>query len=111
VLNLLAGGIALTPTSSVDPELTGDWQEFSRTYDSASLVGHIGQPLTIVLGVGRDATGNQTRFDDVTLLHNSEPLPILPLAGQRVDLYEDNKIDFKDYAVLADQWLDEQLWP
>jgi len=111
VLDLLAGGVALTPASSVDPELTGDWQEFSRTYDSASLVGHIGQPLTIVLGVGRDATGNQTRFDDVTLLHNSEPLPILPLAGQRVDLHEDNKIDFKDFAVLGDAWLEEILWP
>jgi len=111
VLDLLAGGIALTPTSSVDPDLTGDWQVFSRTYDSASLVGFLGKPLTIVLGVGRDAAGNQTQFDDVTLLHGSEPLPILPLAGRRVDLYEDKKIDFKDYAVLADTWLDEQLWP
>jgi hypothetical protein len=111
VLDLLAGGIALTPSSSVAPDLTGDWQEFSRTYGSASLVGHIGQPLTIVLGVGRNAAGNQTQFDDVTLLHGSEPLPILPLAGRRVDLYEDKKIDFKDFAVLADMWLEELLWP
>jgi hypothetical protein len=27
------------------------------------------------------------------------------------DLYQDDVIDFKDYAVLADQWLDEQIWP
>jgi len=111
VLELLAGGIALTPTSSVDPALTAEWQEFSRTYGSASLAGHIGEPLTIVLGVGRDAAGNQTRFDDVTLLRDSEPLPILPLAGRRVDLNDDKKVDFKDFAVLADSWLDEQLWP
>jgi hypothetical protein len=111
VLELLAGGIALTPASSVDPALTAEWQEFSRTYNSASLAGHIGEPLTIVLGVGRNAIGNQTRFDDVSLLHDSEPLPILPLAGRRVDLNDDKKIDFRDFAVLADRWLDEQLWP
>jgi len=27
------------------------------------------------------------------------------------DLYQDDVIDFKDYAVLLDQWLNEQLWP
>ena len=42
VLELLAGGIPLTPTSSVDPVLSGDWQEFSRRYDSDSLVGFLG---------------------------------------------------------------------
>jgi hypothetical protein len=27
------------------------------------------------------------------------------------DLNSDSMIDFRDYAVLADSWLDEQLWP
>jgi hypothetical protein len=27
------------------------------------------------------------------------------------DLYEDNTVNLKDFAVLADSWLDEQLWP
>jgi hypothetical protein len=27
------------------------------------------------------------------------------------DVYEDNVVDFKDYAVLADSWLEEALWP
>jgi hypothetical protein len=27
------------------------------------------------------------------------------------DLYADNQIDFKDFSILADNWLDEQLWP
>ena len=31
--------------------------------------------------------------------------------GSPVDLNDDMKIDFKDYALLANQWLDEQLWP
>ncbi len=27
------------------------------------------------------------------------------------DVYEDNKVDFRDYAKLAEGWLEEQLWP
>jgi len=91
----------------VNPVLSDDWQEFSRTYDSASLVGFLGEPLTIRMGVGRGASGTQTRFDNVTLFHSPEPLPIeiLRLAGRRADLYEDKKIDFKDFAELAVWWL------
>jgi len=55
VLHLLADGVPLRPTSSVDPALTGDWQEVSRTYDAASLEGYVGASLTIVLGVERNA--------------------------------------------------------
>jgi hypothetical protein len=38
---------------------------------------------------------------------------VLYLAGARlrIDLHADGTIDFKDYAVLADSWLDEELWP
>jgi len=67
VLDLLADEVALTPSSSVDPELSGDWQEVSRTYDAASLEGHLGASLTIRLGVDRGASGGQTCFDNVTL--------------------------------------------
>ena len=67
VLDLLAGGVVITPTSSVDPDLTGEYQEFSRTYDPDSLVDFIGEPLTICLGVGREATGQQSHFDNVSL--------------------------------------------
>ena len=31
--------------------------------------------------------------------------------GSRADLNDDMKVDFMDYAVLVDQWLQEQLWP
>jgi len=67
VLELLADGVALTPTSSLDPELSGDWQEFSRTYDAASLSGHLGESLTIRLGVGSESIGGQSCFDAVSL--------------------------------------------
>jgi hypothetical protein len=68
VLDLLADGVALTPSSSVDPVLGGaTWLEVSRTYDLASLAGSVGQALTIRLGVDRDASGNQSHFDNVSL--------------------------------------------
>ncbi len=75
VLELLAGETVLTPTSSVDPVLSGNLQNFCRTYDSSSLVDYIGEPLRIVLGVGRNATGTQTRFDNVRLwkIETGEP--------------------------------------
>ena len=55
VLHLLANGIPLKPTASVEPTLAGGWQEFSRTYDAASLERYVGASLTIVLGVEREA--------------------------------------------------------
>ncbi|UCG49577.1 MAG: hypothetical protein JSU94_07310 [Phycisphaerales bacterium] len=67
VLELLAGGTVITPSSSVSPTLSSSWQEFSRTYDYEDLTSYVGQPLTILLGVDRDASGTQTQFDDVSL--------------------------------------------
>ena len=80
VLELLADGVALTPSSSVDPVLSGDWQEFSRTYDATSLSGHAGESLTILFGHGRPATGSQSRYDDITLDAVPEPASLSLLA-------------------------------
>ena len=74
VLELLADGVKLEPSSSVNPALSGEWQVFSRTYDAASLSDHLGKSLTIQLGVGRGASGNQTLFDDVSLSYVPEPI-------------------------------------
>ena len=35
----------------------------------------------------------------------------IPLPAPALDPYEDGKIDFRDYAKLAADWLDEKLWP
>ena len=40
-----------------------------------------------------------------------QPLQGLLSVAENVDLHDDEKINFKDFAVLADTWLDEQLWP
>ena len=35
----------------------------------------------------------------------------VPLPTPAVDMYEDGKVNFKDYAVLANAWLVETFWP
>jgi len=80
VFDLLADGVVVTPTSSVDPAPSADWLEYTRTYDFTKLTSYVGQAITIVLGVGREATGAQSHFDSVSLsyehvLQASEPIP------------------------------------
>lgn len=70
VFDLLANGVALIPDSEISPELTGEWQEFSKTFDLTGNAGILGagQELSIVLGIDRDSTaGGQTQFDDVSM--------------------------------------------
>ena len=82
-LKLLANGTVITPSSSVSPTLSGSWQEFSRTYDAEDLTGYVGQALTIVCGVDRNASGTQTQMDDVSLTrcYEQPALPALVVTG------------------------------
>ncbi len=73
--HLLADGVQLNPSAVVDPILPGNgFQEISRTYDAASIAGHEGASLSIVLGVedANDA-GNRVIFDNVSLTVVPEP--------------------------------------
>jgi hypothetical protein len=111
VLELLVDGVVVTPDAESTPAMSnGTWVEFTRSYNSIPA-----GDVTVLVGtrddLGTGWTGNRASVDNISLSNNSEPLPILPLAARRVDLYEDNKIDFKDFAELAVWWLDEQLWP
>jgi hypothetical protein len=80
------------------------------------------------LGVGSEANafdgskGPSNYFDgdldDVRIYSRAlSQAEIASLAGhtspfsEPFDTYQDGTVDFKDYAVLADQWLHEQLWP
>ena len=67
VLRLLADGVEIPPSYLVHPTLSGVHQEFLRVYDVNDLTAYLGQPLTIVCGLGRDAESTQSQFDDVSL--------------------------------------------
>jgi hypothetical protein len=108
-VQLLAGGTVIAEDNdTLWPEYkTWATSTVAYTYDPADSA-LVGQPLeirllTLALDKDNPPAGEVVgvEFDNVTLFRSSE----------WINLYEDNKIDFKDYAVLADQWLDEQLWP
>ncbi len=67
---LMAGGVQLTPSASVDVvvPIGSDWQEISRTFDAGSIAGHIGESMSIVIGVTDDnGLGNRMIWDNVSL--------------------------------------------
>ena len=71
VLDLLANGVILTPSSSpapiADPLMEG-WFVYTKTYAAASLVGVVGEPLKIRVGWAVGANGpDQGHLDNVQL--------------------------------------------
>jgi hypothetical protein len=103
-----------------------DWHHLAATYDGTTVYfygdgGRMGSatyaidtPDTVNIGKREDNTNFfPGSVDDVRIydyaLSSSE---IFSLAeGSPLDLNGDMKIDFKDYALLVDQWLEKQLWP
>ena len=82
VWDLLADGVALTPSSSVAPDFTDAYQSYSKTYDAASLIPELGKSLTIRLGVGHPSSaGSQMKFDNVTLSSAVIPEPSTLVLG------------------------------
>jgi len=74
------------------------------TYNPALHSHLLGEPLQIrLLSLGNVAAGDDTEadFDNVRLFQTSE----------RVNLYDDTIINFRDFAVLADRFLEEDMFP
>ncbi|MHC4528256.1 MAG: hypothetical protein ACYS29_10295 [Planctomycetota bacterium] len=72
--------------------------------------------LSIGFGEGKEPAGHGAglvQFDDIRLC----PRGCLAAAdewltlGADADLVHDNIVNFKDYAIIAHQWLEKQLWP
>jgi len=73
-VELLANGQSLTPDAADSPALSqGNFVTWSRTYEVGSLAPYVGEPLTILLGDGASASGQQADFDSVSLVSSPEP--------------------------------------
>ena len=73
---LEAGGVALSHTSESGLPLAGDsgFKTWSKTYSAASLLGNLGESLTITLGSDDlNAEGGRIIFDNVMLDAIPEP--------------------------------------
>ena len=67
-LDLLANGVALIPSFSTGTSGASEtWNQFTNTYDAASLAAVVGKPLTIRVGWAAGSTGTQSKLDNVTL--------------------------------------------
>ncbi len=115
----------------VDSSFNGVWHHLAGTYDGSQLKLYIDGVLrgsnihtgsiatnTLHLDIGRnneytnrfyDGTIDDARIYDKAL--SQAEIAFLAGSDWRLDLYEDQKVNFKDFAVLADGWLEEQLWP
>lgn len=78
VLDLMADGVVLTPSSTVDPG-TYAWTTVSKTYDAADIIGNVNQALRIRVGWGPNADGSQSHMDMITLTAVPEPATMLLL--------------------------------
>jgi hypothetical protein len=84
-------------------EDTFETSTVTYTYNPAH-ASLLGEPLQIrLLSLGNVAADDYTEadFDNVRLFQTSE----------RVNLYDDTIINFRDFAVLADRFLDEDMFP
>ena len=78
-LDLLANGVALIPSFSTGTSGASEtWNQFTNTYDAASLTSFVGQALTIRVGWALGSTsGTQSKLDNVTLTSIPEPTAAL----------------------------------
>jgi len=119
----------------------GKWHHVAGVYDGSSQLriyvdgildyfentsGSISNnTYNVLIGENEEASGREWdgQIDDVRIynralshenivsLAEKGPSVTQPLPRPEVDLYVDGKVDFKDYAVLANSWLEKQWWP
>ena len=107
---------------------TGEWEHVAFTFDGTTSTlyrnGEVvasgdfsfgGNPdAALVLGCSVAGGGNPFNgaLDDIRIYNRAlSSDEIMYISSSAPDMHPDNKIDFKDFAVLGGAWLDEQMWP
>jgi hypothetical protein len=117
------------PEHGINVPPIGEWQHFAVSFDGTNAALYINgesiggsQPFVfgpktdarVVFGACEQNAGNPFNGDLDEIRIYDYPLSaaeVFYLAEPAVDLNNDNKVDLDDFAILADAWLDELLWP
>jgi len=112
-----------------DPVLPiGEWAHVAATFDGTTATFYLDgkatgsggfsfgsdTQATVVFGACEQNGGNPFNgdLDEIRIYDYAlSAAEVFYLAEPAVDLNNDNKVNFGDFAVLADAWLDELLWP
>ena len=108
---LLAGGVAMTPSSSVEKVVpVNDWQLISRTFDADAIADHVGQPMTIVIGVqDENDIGGRMIWDNITLEVDNLMNPS-PAHGGTVMVDENLELSWNNLPSAAADSNDVDVW-
>ncbi len=112
-----------------DPVLpVGEWAHVAATFDGTTATFYLNgratgsgsfsfgsdTQATVVFGACEQNGGNPFNgdLDEIRIYDYAlSAAEVFYLAEPAVDLNNDNKVNFADFAILADAWLDELLWP
>jgi hypothetical protein len=117
------------PEHGINVPPIGEWQHFAVSFDGTNAALYINgesiggsQPFVfgpktdarVVFGACEQNGGNPFNgdLDEIRIYDYAlSAAEVFYLAEPAVDLNNDNKVNFADFAILADAWLDELLWP
>ena len=112
-----------------DPVLPiGEWAHVAATFNGTTATFYLNgkatgsggfsfgsdTQATVVFGACEQNGGNPFNgdLDEIRIYDYAlSPAEVFYLAEPAVDLNNDNKVDLDDFAILADAWLSELLWP
>jgi hypothetical protein len=118
-----------SPEHGINVPPIGEWQHFAVSFDGTNAALYINgesiggsQPFVfgpktdarVVFGACEQNGGNPFNgdLDEIRIYDYAlSAAEVFYLAEPAVDLNNDNKVNFADFAILADAWLDELLWP
>ncbi len=117
----------------------GQWHHVAGVYDGSKLYLYVDGIIdvsedssgkinntagNVYIGENEDQMGREWKgqIDEVRIYNRAlshgeivslagESQVLQPLPRPKVDLYEDGKVNFRDYSILANSWLEETLWP
>jgi hypothetical protein len=101
--------ISAVKSAAIDTAITGVVRIGEAPWHNRPFTGQIDDLRIYSRAVPQAEIANLAGIAPGTTYH--QPLTSFLNTTEDTDVMDDEKIDFKDYAVLIDSWLEEVLWP